>query len=98
MTEKKRTKSTGQKTRSREGSSTGTGTAPESATRRPAWKKSSSAPKRASRTAKKPEPREEVPSDDGLIIVDEAPLIDRERINEERRAYLEEARSQEAFD
>ena len=98
MTEKKRAKPTRQKTRSGEGSSTGTGTVPEDATRRPVWRKSSFAPKKASKSAKKPEPREEAPSDDGLIIVDEAPLIDRERINEERRAYLEEARSQEAFD
>lgn len=36
--------------------------------------------------------------DDGLVIVDDMPLVDRERINEERKAYLEEARSQEAFD
>ena len=39
------------------------------------------------------------PSDDvGIVIVDDDIEIDQEKINEERRAYLEEARSQEAFD
>ena len=38
-------------------------------------------------------------SDDmGIVIVDDDIPIDQEKINEERRAYLEEARSQEAFD
>ena len=41
----------------------------------------------------------ELPSDDmGLVIVDDDIVIDQEKINEERRAYLEEARSQEASD
>ena len=39
------------------------------------------------------------PSDDlGIVIVDDDIEIDQEKVNEERRAYLEEARSQEAFD
>ena len=38
------------------------------------------------------------PVSDGLIIVDDDIEIDQEKINEERRAYLEEARSQEAID
>ncbi len=38
------------------------------------------------------------PFDDGIVIVDEDIEIDREKVNEERRAYLEEARSQEASD
>ena len=39
------------------------------------------------------------PSEDmGIVIVDDDIEIDQEKINEERRAYLEEARSQEAFD
>lgn len=33
--------------------------------------------------------------DDGIIIIDEEPQVDREKINEMRRAYLEEARSQD---
>ena len=36
------------------------------------------------------------PSDSGIIIVDDDLTIDRETELEERRAYLEEARSQEA--
>ncbi len=35
-------------------------------------------------------------SDMGIVIVDDDIEIDQEKINEERRAYLEEARSQEA--
>ncbi|MFB5636182.1 MAG: hypothetical protein ACE5RB_06095, partial [Nitrosopumilus sp.] len=39
------------------------------------------------------------PSEDlGIVIVDDDIEIDQEKVNEERRAYLEEARSQEAFD
>lgn len=35
---------------------------------------------------------------DGIAIIDDDLIIDQEKINEERRAYLEEARSQEASD
>ena len=34
----------------------------------------------------------------GIVIVDDNIEIDQEKINEERKAYLEEARSQEASD
>ena len=34
--------------------------------------------------------------DSGIIIVDDSFDIDKSRVNEERRAYLEEARSQDA--
>ena len=37
-------------------------------------------------------------SDSGIVIVDDEIEIDKEKVNEERRAYLEEARSQEASD
>ncbi len=37
-------------------------------------------------------------SDMGIVIVDDDIEIDKEKVNEERRAYLEEARSQEATD
>jgi len=37
-------------------------------------------------------------ADIGIVIVDDTIEVDQEKINEERRAYLEEARSQEAFD
>jgi hypothetical protein len=36
--------------------------------------------------------------DMGVVIVDDDIEIDQEKINEERRAYLEEAKSQEASD
>ena len=36
--------------------------------------------------------------DMGIVIVDDDIHIDQEKVNEERRAYLEEARSQEAYD
>ena len=36
--------------------------------------------------------------DIGIAIIDDDMQVDQERINEERRAYLEEARSQEVFD
>ena len=42
--------------------------------------------------------KEEPIGDMGIVIVDDDISIDQEKINEERRAYLEEARSQEAFD
>jgi hypothetical protein len=35
---------------------------------------------------------------DGIAIIDDDLSIDQEKINEERRAYLEEARSQETSD
>jgi hypothetical protein len=41
----------------------------------------------------------DIPEDDEeIIVVEEDIQIDREKINEMRRAYLEEARSQEAVD
>ena len=36
--------------------------------------------------------------DSGIVIVDDDIIIDQEKINEERRAYLEESRSQESSD
>ena len=36
--------------------------------------------------------------DAGIVIVDDDIVIDKEKVNEERKAYLEEARSQEATD
>ena len=41
---------------------------------------------------------DEPSGDGGIVIVDDDIEIDQEKINEERRAYLEEARSQEASD
>ena len=42
--------------------------------------------------------KDEPMGDGGIVIVDDDIEIDQEKINEERRAYLEEARSQEASD
>ena len=42
--------------------------------------------------------KEEPFDDAGIVIVDDDIEIDQEKVNEERRAYLEEARSQEASD
>ena len=42
--------------------------------------------------------KEEPFGDSGIVIVDDELEIDQEKVNEERRAYLEEARSQEASD
>ena len=37
-------------------------------------------------------------ADAGIVVVDDNIEIDQEKVNEERRAYLEEARSQDASD
>ena len=60
-------------------------------------------PKKTAKTKKaqsKPKKKsEEVPSDDaGLIVIDDDISVDKIQEIEERRAYLEEARSQETSD
>ena len=42
--------------------------------------------------------KDEPSGDSEIVIVDDDIIIDKEKVNEERRAYLEEARSQEATD
>ena len=42
--------------------------------------------------------KEEPFADAGVVIVDENIEFDQEKVNEERRAYLEEARSQDVSD
>jgi hypothetical protein len=42
--------------------------------------------------------KDEPSGDSGIVIVEDDIVIDQEKVNEERRAYLEEARSQEATD
>ena len=42
--------------------------------------------------------KDEPSVDSGIVIVDDDIVIDQDQVNEERRAYLEEARSQEASD
>ncbi len=51
-----------------------------------------------SKKSKKKKAKEAPFSDMGIVIVDDDIKIDQEKVNEERRAYLEEARSQEASD
>ena len=48
--------------------------------------------------AKTKKAKDEPSGDMGIVIVDDDFEIDQEKVNEERRAYLEEARSQEASD
>ena len=60
--------------------------------------KTKSTKAKTSKTTKSKKPKE-IPSDDmGIVIVDDDITIDQEKVNEERRAYLEEARSQEVSD
>ncbi len=42
--------------------------------------------------------KEEPFGDSGIVIVDDELEIDQEKVNEERRAYLEEAKSQDVSD
>ena len=54
------------------------------------------AKKTTKKVAKKTSKKKSEPDDSGIVIVDDDLSIDRESEMEERRAYLEEARSQEA--
>lgn len=54
--------------------------------------------KSKAKTAKPKKIKEESSDDMGIVIVDDDIAVDQEKVNEERRAYLEEARSQEAYD
>ena len=65
-------------------------------------KKASKAKPSKSKTATKARTKNKKEKDDdygdGIAIIDDDLSVDQEKINEERRAYLEEARSQEAVD
>jgi len=50
------------------------------------------------KSTKSKKTKKETSMDSGIVIVDDDIEIDKEKVNEERRAYLEEARSQEASD
>ena len=57
--------------------------------------------KKSQTKSKKPKakkPNKESFIDDSIVIVDDDFQIDKEKVKEERRAYLEEARSQDASD
>ena len=75
--------------------------APKKTTKAKTTKKASSKTtkgKEKSTKSKTKKPQNEPMGDGGIVIVDDDITIDQEKVNEERRAYLEEARSQEAFD
>ncbi|MBI1662898.1 MAG: hypothetical protein IS860_05300 [Nitrosopumilus sp.] len=55
-------------------------------------------PKTKAKATKSKNKKDEPVGDMGIVIVDDDIEIDQEKVNEERRAYLEEARSQEVFD
>ena len=62
-------------------------------------KKTKITKKKAKTKSKSAKKSKSTPLDDGaIVIVDDDLTIDKEKEIEERRAYLEEARSQEAFD
>ena len=55
--------------------------------------------KKASKKESKIKKNTNEPSENsGIVIVEDDIVIDQDKVNEERRAYLEEARSQEATD
>jgi len=61
-------------------------------------KTKSSASKSTAKSTKGKKTKNDPALESGIVIVDENIEIDQEKVNEERRAYLEEARSQEASD
>ena len=62
-------------------------------------KKATSKAKSASKSkAKSKKIKDEPMGDGGIVIVDDDIVIDQDKVNEERRAYLEESRSQDAVD
>jgi len=63
-----------------------------------ATKSKSTKTKSKAKTAKGKKVKDEPMGDGGIVIVEDDLEVDQDKINEERRAYLEEARSQEASD
>ena len=61
-------------------------------------KKQTNKTNKSGKSKSKSKKAKEEPLGDGIVIVDDDIEVDQDKINEERRAYLEEARSQEAFD
>ena len=72
----------------------------EKKTAKKSTKKTNKTTKSKAKTKTKSKPKKPQSEDfgDGIAIIDDDLTIDQEKINEERRAYLEEARSQEASD
>ena len=54
--------------------------------------------KTSKKEAKIKKNKNEPSENSGIVIVDDDIVIDQDKVNEERRAYLEESRSQEATD
>ena len=68
-------------------------------TKKTTTKKATSKAKSASKSKVKTKKVKDEPlGDGGIVIVDDDIVIDQDKVNEERRAYLEESRSQEAVD
>ena len=61
-------------------------------------KKTTKMSKSKSSKSKNKKIKDEPSGNSGIVIVDDDIVIDQDQINEERRAYLEEAKSQEATD
>tara|TARA_B110000438_G_scaffold252098_1_gene256915 strand:- start:110 stop:319 length:210 start_codon:yes stop_codon:yes gene_type:complete len=62
-------------------------------------KKNTTKSKKTSKAKSKNKKNKNEPvGDSGIVIVDDDIVINQDQVNEERRAYLEEARSQEATD
>lgn len=61
-------------------------------------KKTTSKTKGTKSKTKSKKYNDEPTGDGGIVIVDDDLVIDQEKVNEERRAYLEESRSQDASD
>ena len=61
-------------------------------------KKTSTSSKAKSTKSKKKKIKDEPSGDSGIVIVDDDLVIDQDKVNEERRAYLEEAKSQDTTD
>ena len=69
----------------------------KSKTKKPSTKSTKAKTKRASKTKRKPKNSESF-EDIGVIVVDDDLTVDKEKELEERRAFLEEARSQDSSD
>jgi hypothetical protein len=67
-------------------------------TKKTTTKKTTGKTKKTKVKSKAKKSKNEPSGDSGIVIVDDDIVIDQDKVNEERRAYLEEARSQEATD
>ena len=68
----------------------------KSKTKKPSSKSTKTKTKRVSKSKKSK--KSELFEDNGVIVVDDDLMVDKEKELEERRAFLEEARSQDSSD